>query len=141
MKNISEHITFGESYKSQIAERFKINNVPPDEVLPAMQLVSKMCFEPMRAKYGALIVSSFFRCFELNKKIGGSKSSQHCKGEAIDVDADGNPNVTNAELFEFAKNNLDFEQLIWEKGDDKNPAWVHISYKAKGNRKQVIKIK
>jgi len=142
MKNISEHITFGESYKSQIAERFKINNVPPDEVLPAMQLVAEKCFEPIRKHFNIPIgISSFYRCKELNTKLKGAKNSQHMSGEAIDIDADIFGGVTNAEIFEWAKNNLDFDQLLHEFGTPENPAWVHISYKAKGNRKQVIKIK
>ena len=138
---ISEHITEEEAYKSQIAERFGIDNTPPKELLPAMKLVAERCFEPIRKKFGALRVSSFYRSFLLNKKIKGSKTSQHPKGEAIDIDADGNPNVSNAEIFEWAKANLEFDQLIWEYGDDKNPAWVHISYKKSGNRQQVIRIK
>lgn len=138
--NISEHISLTESYKSVNAERWGIDNMPPKEVLPAMKLVAEKCFEPIRAHFGKLGVSSFYRCFELNKKIGGSKNSQHIKGEAIDMDADIFGEVTNSEIFEWAKNNLIFDQLIWEFGNDKNPAWVHISYSSKKNRQQVIKI-
>ena len=138
---ISDHINFIESYKSQSAERLGINNMPPDGVIPSMQLVANKCFEPIRAHFNIPIgISSFYRCDELNKKIKGAKNSQHVKGEAIDIDADIFGGVTNADIFEWAKNNLIFDQLIWEFGNDKNPAWVHISYSSKKNRQQVIKI-
>lgn len=141
MKNISEHITFGESYKSQIAERFKINNTPPDGIIPSMILVANKCFEPVRNHFGIPIgISSFYRCKELNTKLKGSKTSQHMKGEAIDIDADIFGGITNAEIFEWIKQNLTFDQLIWEMGNDENPAWVHVSYSISGNRNQVIKI-
>ncbi len=139
--NISEHITLAESYKSQIAERYGINNIPPKEVLPAMKLVAEMCFEPIRKHFGIPIaVTSFYRCDELNKKVGGSKTSQHVKGEAMDIDADIFGGITNRQIFEWAKYNLKFDQLIYEYGDVNNPAWVHISYKKTGNRNQVIKV-
>ena len=142
MKNISEHITLLESYKSQIAERFGIVNIPPANVLPAMMLVAEKCFEPIRNHFGLSIgISSFYRCKALNTKIKGAKNSQHIIGEAIDIDADIYGGITNAEIFNWAKENLVFDQLIWEFGDDKNPAWVHISYNKTHNRQQVIRIK
>lgn len=142
MNKISEHISFGESYKSQMADRFGINNTPPDGIIPSMILVANKCFEPIRTHFNIPIgVSSFYRCEALNKRVKGKPTSQHCKGEAIDIDADIFGGVTNAEIFHWAKENLIFDQLIWEYGDDKNPAWVHISYSINHNRKQVIKIK
>lgn len=142
MKQISEHITFAESFKSQAAERFGINNIPPDGVIPAMILVANKCFEPIRAHFGIPIgVSSFYRCNALNTKIKGAKNSQHIKGEAIDIDADIFGGVTNSEIFHWAKENIIFDQLLWEFGNDENPAWVHISYSISGNRNQIIKIK
>lgn len=106
-----------------------------------MKLVAETCFEPIRNHFGIpLPVSSFFRCEALNKAIGGSKTSQHCKGEAIDMDADGSP-ITNKQIFDWAKANLKFDQLIWEYGTSENPAWVHISFSKHGNRNQVLYIK
>lgn len=140
--NISEHITLIESYKSQIAERFGINNIPPTEVLPAMKLVAEMCFEPIRNHFGVPIyVSSFYRSKELNKRVKGSDTSQHIKGEAMDIDADIFGGITNKQIFDWAKSNLKFDQLIWEYGDDSNPSWVHISYRKNNNRNQVIRVK
>jgi hypothetical protein len=115
--------------------------VPDEQQLLAMRLVAKMCFEPCREKFGRLFVSSFFRSKRLNEEVGGSVSSQHMKGEAIDIDADvfGNK-VTNVMLYNYIKKNLEFDQLIWEYGSDVSPAWVHVSYKLSGNRGQEKRI-
>lgn len=140
--NISKHITLLEATKSQTATRSGIVNTPNEVQLEAMRLVAEVCFEPIREHFGIpLIVSSFFRCEALNKAVGGSKTSQHCKGEAIDIDADGS-SVTNKQIFEWAKANLKFDQLINEYPDETgNPAWVHISFSKHGNRNQVLTVK
>lgn len=82
-----------------------------------------------------------FRSEALNTAIGGAKGSQHCanSGSALDIDATGSK--TNADLFHYIKDNLTFDQLIWEFGDDKQPAWIHVSYKRGANRGQVLKAK
>ena len=139
---ISKYISSVEAFKSQSAIRHKIDNNTTDEnILSNMRHVA-ILFDKIREYFGVPIgISSFYRCQELNKKIKGSKNSQHISGEAIDIDADIFGGVTNKEIFEYAKS-LDFDQLIWEFGDDKNPAWVHISRKRIGkNRKQVLFIK
>ena len=139
---ISEHISLAEGIKSQSAIRHNIDNVPDVKQLDAMMEVAEKCFEPMRKYFDKPIgISSFFRCEALNEKVGGSKTSQHCKGEAIDIDADIFGGVTNKEIFDYIKNNLDFDQLIWEYGDEDNPAWVHVSYSKIKNRKQILYIK
>ena len=104
-----------------------------------MKLVAENCFEPLRKWYGKPIrINSFYRSPELNKAIGGSANSQYCTGEAIDISA-GDENKI---LFNWLKNNIEFDQLIWEFGDDSNPAWVHISYtEQRPNRQQVLKVK
>ena len=86
-------------------------------------------------------ISSGYRSAELNKCIGGSSTSQHCNGEAIDIDMDGSPNgVTNKMVFDYIKDNLEFDQLIWEFGTSENPDWVHVSYESTGKqRKQILK--
>jgi hypothetical protein len=85
-------------------------------------------FEPLREYVGGPIkINSMFRCEDLNRAIGGSSRSQHCQGRAIDLD-DTFGHKTNAEMFNYIKNNLNFDQLIWEFGDNKNPAWIHVSY-------------
>lgn len=82
-------------------------------------------------------VNSWYRCARLNKAVGGSKTSSHLTGEAIDIDTA--QNSQNGEIFNFIRNNLPFDQLIWEFGDNKNPDWIHVSYRKSGNRKQVLK--
>ena len=141
---ISANISEAEGFKSQEAVRRGINNFSADEaILKNMRHVAENVFEKIREHFGKPIgISSFYRCSELNKAIGGSKTSQHVRGEAIDIDADIFGGITNAEIFEYVKKNLVFDQLIWEYGDDKNPAWVHVSLKRDGkNRKQILKIK
>lgn len=144
MLKISEHINFDEAFKSQTAVRKKINNVPTDkEILLNIQHVANNIFEPIRKHFNTPIgISSFYRCSALNKAVGGAKNSQHVIGEAIDIDADIFGGLTNKEIYDFVKNNLVFDQLIWEYGNDKNPEWVHVSLKRNGqNRKQILRIK
>ena len=140
---LSENLTLAEAIKSNTAIRKGIDNSPTKEHLHNMKLVAYNIFEPIRTHFGVpLYVSSMYRSAALNKAIAGaSKNSQHCKGQAIDIDADIYGGCTNKEIFDFVKDYLDFDQLIWEYGTDENPAWVHISYKESGNRKQVLRIK
>lgn len=144
MVKISQHITFEECFKSETAIRKKINNVPTDrEIILNMQHVATHIFEPIREHFGIPIgISSFYRSEALNKAVGGSKTSQHVLGEAIDIDADIYGGITNMEIFDFVVNNLNYDQVIKEYGTDKNPAWIHVSLKRNGNnRKQILRIK
>jgi hypothetical protein len=138
---ITPHISYTEAIKSQTATRIGIDNTPTDEHLKNMEMVATKCFEPVRVNHGKPIgVSSFYRSPRLNTAIGGSKTSDHSRGCAIDIDADiYNNGITNKEIFEFIKDNLKFDQLIWEYGDVKNPAWVHVSYRSeRENRNQIL---
>jgi len=125
---ISKHISDKEGVYSRTATRLNIDNTPTDEHERNMVLVAEEIFEPLRTYVGGPIkINSFYRSPELNRAIGGSSKSQHCKGQAIDID-DTFGKMSNAEMYEFIKDNLDFDQMIWEFGDDKNPDWVHVSY-------------
>ena len=125
---ISEHISYKEGVYSITATRKGIDNTPGDDQLHFMEIIAEKVFEPLRKWVGGPIkINSFYRCPELNKAIGGSTTSQHCKGQAMDIDDTFNK-ATNAEMFHWIKKNLDFDQIIWEFGDDDNPDWVHISY-------------
>ena len=128
MKKISDHISYKEGVFSATAERLNIDNTPDQYALQNMELLAEKIFEPLR-KYvnGPIAINSFYRCEELNKAIGGSSKSQHCEGRAIDID-DTYGYMSNKEMYEYIKNNLDFDQIIWEFGDDNNPNWVHVSY-------------
>ena len=140
MVRISKHITYKEATRSATALRLGIENVPNQYELQNMEMVAKHVFEPLREAVDAPIkINSFFRCEELNKAIGGSTKSQHCQGRAIDID-DVYGNVSNAFMYYYIKDNLDFDQLIWEFGTDHNPDWVHVSYiDGDSNRKRCLK--
>jgi zinc D-Ala-D-Ala carboxypeptidase len=134
--NISKHITFAEATKSNTATRLGINNNPSPEIIETMKATAENVFEPIREQCGPIRISSFYRSPELNRAIGGAKSSQHCKGEAMDIQA---INVTNAELFRVACELEQFDQIIWEFGTLTEPDWIHISFKKDGNRKQILR--
>ncbi len=140
MSIISKHISFKEATRSQTATRNGIDNIPDFYQLTNMKVLAQWIFEPLRRWVGGAIrVNSFFRSTETNRLIGGSSRSQHCDGRAIDID-DTYQHKTNAEMFHFIRENLDFDQLIWEFGDDENPEWVHVSYVSdEQNRKKVLK--
>lgn len=126
--NISKHISYREGVKSNTATRLGLDNTPGDYELSNMELIAERLFEPLRAWVGGPVkINSFYRSKELNLAIGGSHRSQHCQGRAIDLD-DTFGYKTNAEMYEYIKQNLNFDQMIWEFGNDKNPDWVHISY-------------
>ena len=126
--SISKHISIKEGVYSITAKRLGINNNPNAKQLENMVTIAEEVFEPLRAYVGGPIkINSFFRSPKLNRAIGGSSKSQHCQGQAIDLD-DTFGRCTNAEMFEFIKENLDFDQMIWEFGNNKNPDWVHVSY-------------
>ena len=137
---ISKHISDREGVYSTTATRKGLANKPDQFQLANMKLLAEKVFEPLREWVGGPIrINSFFRCKALNKAIGGSTSSQHCKGQAMDID-DGGCKKTNAEMYEWIKNNLDFDQMIWEFGDEKNPNWVHVSYVSpEENRNRCLK--
>ena len=138
---ISNHLSLAEVTRSETAKRRGISNTPTAEHLENFKLLAENVFEKIRAHFGVPIhISSGYRSKELNDAIGGSQTSQHSKGQAIDIDMDGSSSgVTNADVYNFIKDNLEFDQLIWEFGTDKNPDWVHVSYVNGPNRKQKLK--
>lgn len=137
---ISKHISDKEGVYSRTAIRLDIDNTPTKEHLANMTKLAENIFEPLRAYVGGPIkINSFYRSPELNKAIGGSTKSQHCHGQAIDID-DTFGRMTNNEMYWFIKQRLDFDQMIWEFGDDKNPDWVHVSYVSEDkNRNRCLK--
>ena len=126
MEKISKHISYKEGTRSITALRKGINNIPNDYELANMEAIAANIFEPLRKWVGGPIkINSFFRCKELNTAIGGSSNSQHCQGRAIDID-DTYGHKTNAEMFEYIRTNLNFDQIIWEFGTDTNLSLIHI---------------
>jgi zinc D-Ala-D-Ala carboxypeptidase len=141
---ISEHLSLAEICKSATATRLHIDNEPKEEHLNNAKIWAEHIFEPIRKHFGVPIgVISMFRCKTLNSAVGGSKTSEHLTASAGDLDQDGmNHGVSNKDVFEWAKKNLNFNQMIWEFGNDKNADWIHISYNcAEGaiQKKQILR--
>lgn len=135
MKRISKHISYKEAVGSNYAKQKGIKNKPNEEQVENMKLLAKEVFEPLREWVDAPIrVNSMFRSLELNTALKGSKTSSHMNGEAIDITSMGGK--SNLEMFHWIKDNLEFDQLIWEFG--KEPKWLHVSYNKDNNRKQVL---
>ena len=129
--NLSKHVTLAEFQDSSTATTHGINNKMNESQIASAKLLCENVFEPLRIYLNTPIqISSGFRSLQVNKMIGGSKTSQHTKGEAMDLQI-------GAKGFNFIKDKLDFDQLIWEFGNDENPAWVHVSFSFK-NRKQIL---
>ena len=125
---ISKHVSYREGTYSATATRKDLDNIPNEDQLENMREIAENLFEPLRRWVGGPIkINSMFRSEELNKAIGGASSSQHCKGLAMDLD-DVYGHKTNAEMHEWICSHCNFDQIICEFGDDKNPAWIHVSY-------------
>ena len=137
---LSKHLSLAEVIRSESAKRLGLSNMPTPQHIENFKKLAENVFEPVRAHFNRPIhISSAYRSQALNAAIGGSLSSQHCKGEAIDLDMDGTA-ITNKQVFDYIKNNLSFDQLIWEFGSASNPDWVHVSYSASGKqRKEILK--
>ena len=139
MYKLSEHLTYKEAIVSLTAKKWGIDNTPNNEQLLNMVELAKNVFEPIREHFKVpLFVSSMFRSEALNKKLKGAEDSQHCKGEAMDIDADMFSEITNEEIFFYILHNLDYDQLILEDVTKGKAAWVHVSYKKEGNRKEAL---
>jgi hypothetical protein len=137
---LSKNLALAEVTRSETAKRRGISNMPTPEHIENFKKLAENVFQPIRDHFGVPIrISSGYRSAALNKAIGGASSSQHCKGEAIDIDMDGTT-ITNKQIFDFIKDNVNFDQMIWEFGTDTNPDWVHVSYNSDGaQRKQILK--
>jgi zinc D-Ala-D-Ala carboxypeptidase len=136
---LSKNLTLAEVVRSESAKRNGISNNPTKEHLDNLISIALNVFQPIRDHFLVPIhISSGYRSLALNKAVGGSNTSQHSKGQALDIDMDGTK-ITNKQIFDFIKDNIEFDQLIWEFGTDKNPDWVHVSYAKGKNRKQILK--
>ena len=137
---LSKNLALSEVTRSETAKRKGISNMPTPEHIENFKKLAENVFQPIREHFGVPIhISSGYRSKALNTAVGGSLSSQHCSGEAIDIDMDGTA-ITNKQIFDFIKDNLTWDQMIWEFGTDANPDWVHVSYESTGKqRKQILK--
>lgn len=137
---LSKNLSLSEMIISSEAKRKGISNQPTEEHISNMKKLAINVFQPIREHFNSPIhISSGYRSLALNKAIKGSATSQHCSGEAMDIDMDAT-SITNAEVFNYIKDNLAFDQLIWEFGTNENPDWVHVSYESTDKqRKQILK--
>jgi hypothetical protein len=132
---LSDHLTRAEFEHSPTAINRGINNSMTEQHLANAIILAREIFEPIRKYRGKPIkINSGYRSFALNRAVGGSRTSQHCTGEAVDL-------PLSADEFKYIKDNLEFDQLIWEFGTDLQPSWVHISFATGKNRKQVLRAK
>lgn len=138
MIDISKHITMKEATRSEYAEAHGIINIPAVAAIKNMQHLAQTVFEPMRAYFNTPIrINSFYRSPALNKAIGGAPTSQHVSGNAMDISATAG--MSNKQLFEYIRLNLPYDQLIWEGGSEREPAWVHVSLTQGKNRRQLLR--
>jgi len=137
---LSNNLSLSEVVRSESAKRHNISNMPTPEHIENFKILAEKVFQPIREHFNVPIrISSGYRSKELNAKIpGASETSDHCFGRAIDIDQDGT-SITNKQVFDFIKDNLDYKQLIWEFGTDKNPDWVHVSYDPNNLKKETLK--
>ena len=137
---LSAHFDLAEFTRSESAKREGLDNTPTPEHLENIKTLCEKVLEPIRLKFGPINISSGYRGKLLNHFIGGSVSSDHCVGRAADIGMDDmGTGVTNTEIFNYIKDNLDYDQLIWEFGNDAKPDWVHVGYRGKDNRKQTLR--
>lgn len=136
---ISKDLTLAEVSKSNTAIKLGIDNEPKGEHLNNMIHTANAIFQPIRNHFGKpIFVSSGYRSPKLNKAIGGAATSQHCKGEALDLDNDAVEYPTNKDIFDYIKNHLEFTQLIAEFPVNGNPSWVHVGYDRKNLKNQIL---
>jgi len=138
---LSKNLSLAEVTKSTTAKRLGIDNTPDEWATENLRQIAVNVFQPVRDAFKCPIyVSSGYRGPELNRAIGGSQRSQHMEGRALDLDADVFGRCTNAQIFNWIRENLEFDQMVWEFGDSDNPDWVHVSFVYDGvNRKRCLK--
>lgn len=137
---LSKHFSLREFTKSQTADRKGIDNTPPQDIIPKLSFLATQILEPLREKIGGkpIIITSGYRSPELSLAIGSSQLSQHCKGEAVDIEAIG---ISTLNLAEMIINHFEFDQVILECFDKEkglDSGWVHVSLKTSENRKEVL---
>tara|TARA_E500000318_G_scaffold29052_4_gene29067 strand:+ start:8635 stop:9090 length:456 start_codon:yes stop_codon:yes gene_type:complete len=132
---LSNNFTLSEIIKSNTAARLNIKNAPNKEHLKNMQVLIRDLIQPMRDALGPIRISSGYRSPALNRAIGGSSKSQHCKGQALDLQFWKDGEMCNKEIYDWVlKSGLEFDQMI----NEFDYAWIHISLKNKNNRNMVL---
>lgn len=134
-----KYFTIQELTASATAKRKGIDNTPNAEVTANLTALVSNVLDPLREAFGKpIVVTSGYRCQKLNRAVGGASRSQHCKGEAADIRTLSDRTWENRQLFDLIqKLNLPFDQLI----DEYNYDWVHVSFRAGRNRKEVLHVR
>ena len=134
---ISKNFSLSEMVKSATAVRLGVDNSPSSIHLVNLTHLAIHILQPVRDQFGVITINSGYRSPALNAKVGGSKTSQHCNGQAADFESFSTP---NPDLAKWIAKNLDFDQIILEFYDGVNPnsGWVHCSYNLMGNRKKIL---
>ena len=134
---LSKNFALSELTKSATAERLNVDNTPNLYHLVNLTHLAIHILQPVREKFGVITINSGYRSPALNAKVGGSKTSQHCNGQAGDFESFSTP---NPDLAKWITKNLDFDQIILEfyDGKDPNSGWIHCSYNLMGNRKKIM---
>ena len=136
--NLTANFTLAEMTKSETALRHDMDNTPEEVEIENLRQLCERVLQPVRDHFGKGVkVNSGFRHPEVNAKVGGSKTSDHCQGQAADIEI---PGVANADLAQWIVDNLDFRQVILEFYTPGVPdsGWVHVSYVDGDNKKQVL---
>lgn len=133
--------TIEELSRSETARRLRIDNTPDAPAVDALRVLVDKVLDPIRAEWGCPIrVNSGYRCQSLNAVVGGTRYSHHTLGMAADITAGSRD--ANGRLFQMIRGmRLQFTQLIWEKGDDSGPDWIHISYNPRDLRCAIKRIR
>ena len=134
---LSKNLWLSEVIKSNTATRRGIDNSPTDLHIANLKYLAEKIFQPIREHFGCpIFVSSGYRSKALNEAIGGSQRSFHSHGMALDLDMDNKASkISNTDIFNFIKDNLEYTELIWEFGDEDKPDWVHVAI-AKGRENE-----
>jgi hypothetical protein len=136
--NLTANFTLSEMCKSDTALRLGLENEPNEQQLAALKLLAEKVLQPVRDHFGKGVkVNSALRTLPVNRAIGSGDNSDHTRGQAADIEI---PGVANADLAAWIKDNLEFRQLILEFYTPGVPdsGWVHVSYVAEDNKKQVL---
>ncbi|RRC99829.1 peptidase M15 [Prevotella sp. OH937_COT-195] len=135
-RHLSEHFTLREMCQSGTAIRMNIKNIPDERTVERLKALCVNVLEPLRRRFGVLRITSGYRCPELNKAVGGTKFSQHIRGEAADL------HVSSLEvgrkMYDFIRLNTDFDQLLFEHSMSTGTTWIHVSYSVLHSRKQAV---
>ena len=132
-QNLSPHFRLNEFVASGTAIRHNIDNTPREEHVERLKALCENVLEPLRRRFGVIRITSGYRCEELNTKVGGAAGSQHLRGEAADINVSGRSG--GMKMYEYIRDNLPFDQLLFENKAKSGIYWLHVSYRSDGHNR------